>query len=97
LSATNISHSSNENDIIYSKQLSVWICIFQRIIQAVAITVETLAEIRQLYVVIGGKETAEDGVVEAAVHVDEAELGHHLMACISTVEVESVIETDAFA
>ena len=71
-------------------EISTRVCILQRIIQAVAITVETLAEIRQLYVVIGGKETAESRVVEAAVHIDEPKLWHHLMSGISMTEVQAV-------
>lgn len=77
-------------------ELPTRVLILQRIINAITVPVETLGEVGHLYEVVGREETSQHGVVEATVHVDESELGQHLMSCIAALEMDSVLRDGLF-
>ena len=58
----------------------------QRIIPHVAIPVVPLRAQARVHVVVGGEHAAEQRIIHAPVHVDEAKLGQHLVAGVAPVE-----------
>ena len=47
----------------------------QRVIQTVRVPIVALREIRGLHEIVGGEEAGDHGVVQAAVHVDDLQVG----------------------
>ena len=72
------------------QKLSVRICVLQRVVQAIAISVEALAIVGLLHVVVGREEAAEQRVVEAAVHINQAIFGQHFVAGVAALECNGV-------
>ncbi len=58
-------------------EFPAWVIVLQRVVQAVAVSVEVLAVPRLLHIVVGAEEAGGDGVVEPAVHVYQAEVVQH--------------------
>ena len=61
----------------------------QRIVQTVRIPVVALRELRRLHEVVGGEEAGDHGVVQAAVHVDDLQVGVVLVTGETTGKTES--------
>ena len=71
--------------IVYSEQLAGGVGIFKRVVKAIAVSVVALCEARKLNIVVRTEESAQQRVIQASVHVDDAELRQHLMSRIATV------------
>lgn len=54
--------------------------VLQRVVQTVRVPVVALREVGQLHKVVGGEEAGDHGVVQAAVHVDDLQVGVVLVA-----------------
>ena len=68
-------------------KLSIRISIFERIVKAVGVAVVVLRIGGRLDVVVRTEETALQGVVHAAVHVDEAQGVYVLVTCEAAVHL----------
>ena len=69
----------------------------QRVVQTVRVPVVALRELGCLHEIVGGEEAGDHGVVQAAVHVDDLQVGVVLVAGEAAVEPEGVCEFTGFA
>ncbi len=59
--------------------------VFERIVQNVTVTVVVLANVRRLYIGVGTEKAAQFGVVDPAVHVDQAHFLHVFVTGVAPV------------
>jgi len=69
--------------------------VAQRVVIAIGVTIESLGTGGVLHVGVYGEETAGQGIVAAAIHVNEPESCHVLMACKTSVKHGRAGETAA--
>ena len=86
-----IENASNSRPKNYMPKISARVCILQRIVKTVAVTVKVLAIVWTLYIVVGTEEASKNRVVQTTVHVNYVKLREHLMTCIATVQTNTIL------
>lgn len=66
---------------------AIRVCVSERIVEDVGVSVEVLRRVGFLDVRINGEEASDDCVIDTAIHVDEADLFEMLMLGEAAIEV----------
>ena len=88
--ACHIEYSKGYHGIINTKEIATGVCVFQRIVQTVVVSVEVLAVVGHLHIVVRTEEPTPHGVVQPPVHVDDVELAKHLVPRVAAVQPDGI-------
>ncbi len=88
--ACHIEYSKGYYGIVYAEEVAARVRILHQIVQAVRVSVEVLAVVGHLHIVVGTEEPTQHGVVQPPVHVDDVELAKHLVPRVAAVQAYGI-------